>query len=129
MLSWMLTMVSCTSDNPLLGEWNVVSYSNPSDMSSKEVTDADCTLQLHDNGFFSFTTDCNTISGEFTISEKQIQFFNLSATEIACEKELMEQNIKLLLPMIKSYGLSNDSTLSLIGNHGTVLITLIPRAN
>ena len=113
------TLTSCPTNTPLCGKWDVVAFAD-----SYNGTDEVYTLQFHDDGHFSFTTDCNTVSGDFQISGKQLRFLNLAATEIACDNEVVEQQVKSLLPIIESYDLTNDSILSLLGKHGDVLITL-----
>ena len=123
----LLNIFSCTSVNPLVGEWTVITYSDPFKATigaSTVSSDENYILQFNDNGFFSFTTDCNTISGEFTISGKEIRFLNLSATEMACDKEIVERSIKSLLPMVDSFDLTNDSVLCLLGQQGNVLMKL-----
>ena len=126
-LTCLLNIVSCTSENPLIGEWAVINYSDPfkaTNDATEVSSDEKYILQFHDDGFFSFTTDCNTISGEFTLSGKEIHFLNLSATEIACDREIVERSVKSQLPMVDSYDLTSDSILSLIGKQGNVLMKL-----
>ena len=124
----LLNIVSCTSEHPLIGEWAVINYSDPfiaTNDATEVSSDENYILQFHNNGFFSFTTDCNTISGEFTLSGKEIHFLNLSATEMACDREIVERSVKSQLPMVDSYDLTNDSILSLIGKQGNVLMKLV----
>lgn len=124
-----LATVSCATDhnNPLTGRWKVVTYTDPFKATLGATTvgpDEVYTLQFNDEGSFSFTTDCNIISGEYTFTPKELHFADLSATEMACEKEVVERSIKSQLPMVKSYKLSGDSTLSLIGERNNVMIQL-----
>lgn len=122
--------VACSSGNDthLAGMWKVESYADPfkATLGATFVEpDAIYILRLNDTGLFSFTTDCNTISGEYSVKGRDLQFENLSATELACDKEILERSIKSQLPMVVSYDLPNDSTLCLLGRQGNVLVRLI----
>ena len=124
----LLNIVSCTSGNPLIGEWAVIDYSDPFKATNdvtKVLSDENYILQFHDNGLFSFATDCNIISGEFTMSGKEIHFLNLSSTELACDREIVERSVKSQLPMVESYDLTSDSILCLLGKRGNVLMKLV----
>ena len=126
--AFLLSVLSCSSDNPLIGEWRVVAYADPfRAINDATIVNSDeiFTLQFHADGFFSFTTDCNTISGEFAASGKKLHFLNLSATEVACDREIVERSIKCQLPMVVSYNLGDDSTLCLLGQQGNVLVKLV----
>ncbi len=91
--------------------------------------DESYTLRLHDTGIFSLTTDCNTISGEYSIDGQSLRFNNLSATELACEKEIVERSFKSQLPMVKSYNFPNDTSLCLLGREDNVLVKLVKIKN
>lgn len=130
LLSCLFIASACSSNNEnnLEGKWRVDSYADPSKATlghTSVASDEIYTLIFHDTGLFSFTTDCNTISGEYTANEHNLQFENISATELACDKEIVERSIKCDLPMVVSYDLPNDSTLLLLGRQGNVLIKLI----
>lgn len=129
-LMCLLALLSCSSNktNKLIGQWILVTYTDPFKATLDPTTvssDEIYTLRFHDTGFFSFTTDCNIISGEYALSGKQLQCDNISATQKACEKEIVERSVKCQLPMVKSYDFPNDSTLHLLGKSGNVLMKLI----
>ena len=121
-------VVSCGSSNPLVGRWNVVTYADPfkATMGLTEVaTDRTYTLQFDENGTFWFTTDCNTVSGEYSVDVQSLQFGNLSATELACDREIVERCVKSELPMVVSFDTPDDSTLCLLGSQGYVLFKFV----
>ncbi|MDE6402989.1 MAG: META domain-containing protein [Muribaculaceae bacterium] len=123
-------IVSCKSDNPLVGKWEVVTYADPfkATMGHTSVSpDEVYTLQFHDTGLFSFTTDCNTISGEYTLSGKRLRFLNILATEMACDREIVERSVKCQLPVIDSYEQPDDSTLCLRACQGNTIIRLVKK--
>lgn len=130
LLFCLLSVFSCSSnkENPLVGKWIVESYADPfkATLGPTSVTsDETYTLQFHHTGIFAFTTDCNTISGEYIVSDRNLQFENIASTELACDKEFVERSIKSGLPMVVSYDFPNDSTLCLLGREGNILVKLI----
>lgn len=130
----LLSAVGCSSnqENLLAGRWKVESYADPSKatMGATSVSsDETYSLQLDDHGRFWFTTDCNTISGEYNVDARHLQFENLSATELACDHEIVERSIKTQLPMVVSYDLPDDSTLCLLGRQGNILVRLVRATN
>ena len=126
--------IGCSSgkNNDLVGRWRVVTYTDPfkSTMEATKVSlNESYTLQFHDTGIFSLTTDCNTISGEFATDGQSLRFNNLSATELACEKEIAERSMKSQLPMVESYNFPNDTTLCLLGRQRNILVELVKVTN
>ncbi|MDE6269967.1 MAG: META domain-containing protein [Muribaculaceae bacterium] len=128
-LACVISWVACApnKNNQLTGKWRLETYADPFKAILEPTTVEDgeiYTLQLDDNGVFSFTTDCNTVSGEYAVSGSRIHFLNLCATEMACESEIVERSVKCQLPGVESYRLSEDSTLCLLGSQGNVLFKL-----
>lgn len=120
---------SCASGgrNELVGEWNIKAYANPF-MSSVNLTQVPAgetyTVRFDESGLFTITTDCNTISGQYSASGSDLEFINPAATEMACEHEMVERSIGSTLPSIVSFDLRPDSTLQLKARQGNVLIEL-----
>lgn len=134
LLACLLVLLSCSSNkaNTLVGRWSLVTYTDPFKATLDPTTvssDEIYTLWFHDTGIFSFTTDCNTIFGEYVLSGKLLQYDNIAATEMACKEETVERSVKCQLPMVKSYDLPNDSTLCLLGRSGNVLMKFIKVQN
>lgn len=130
----LIVAIGCSSskESALVGRWRVEIYTDPSKatMEPTEVSqDESYTLQFHDTGVFSLTTDCNTISGEYSTDGQGIRFDNLSATELACEKGIVEHSIETQLPMVESYDFPNDTTLCLLGRKGNLLVKLVKVRN
>ncbi len=126
----LIVAIGCSSgkENALVGRWRVETYTDPfkATMEPTEVSqDESYTLQIHDTGIFSLTTDCNTISGEYSTDGQSIRFDNLSATELACEKEIVERSMETQLPMVEAYDFPNDTTLCLLGREGNLLVKFI----
>ncbi|MDE7470451.1 MAG: META domain-containing protein [Paramuribaculum sp.] len=125
----LLTLLSCSSAgrNPLVGEWRLTIYTDPfkATLDPTAVSAGDVfLLRINTDHTFSFSTDCNTISGNYRLSARNLQFFDLSATELACGSEIVERSVKTQFPMVKSFDLTADSTLCLLGGQGNVLMRL-----
>ena len=116
------------SDSPIYGRWRLEKY-NSIATSSYGLTQVDknenYVLQLDSTGIFCFTTDCNTISGNYEMGKTSLSFYNVSFTEMACDYMLVEESIKSNLPGIKSYEIIDDSSLILKDANGHILIELI----
>ena len=55
-------------------------------------------LQFYNaNATFSGNSDCNTISGDFSIKENNIQFNNIASTKMACGKHSIEPDFLMML--------------------------------
>lgn len=128
--AWLLiSMASCTASrtDKIAGNWKVETYVDPFSSQFSATLSADggrYVLQLHDSGFFSLTTDCNTVSGNYSVSDSKLRFIDPSATEMACEHEAVERCLKAILPLVDSYDCPDDSTLMLLGSSGNSLIKL-----
>lgn len=57
---------------------------------------------------FSLSTDCNTISGEFGITNDTIRFRNILVTEMACDNMTVEQDLLRLLNAPDAYAIYSD---------------------
>lgn len=122
--------VSCASVDSaaLIGAWKMRSYANlfTSSLSRTEVTPEEkYILRFDKTGIFSFTTDCNTVSGQYKVTGDALEFLNPFATEMACDSEVVERSIKADIPMISGYKMSGDTVLCLTDNRGNVLIELV----
>ncbi|HZH68933.1 MAG TPA: META domain-containing protein [Flavobacteriaceae bacterium] len=62
-----------------------------------------------ENNSFSGTTECNGISGSYTIDNKNISFGPIIATRMYCEGKMdAEKNISDALSNATSYGIENN---------------------
>lgn len=57
---------------------------------------------------FSLSTDCNTISGEFQITNDTIRFKNIFVTEMACDNMTVEQDLLRLFNAPDAYAIYSD---------------------
>ncbi len=82
---------------------------------------------LSADGSFLCNTDCNTISGKYTVDDNELHFSEIIWTEMACENDIMERSLKVLIPQISTYDLLGDTLLNMYGTNGTRLISLSRR--
>ena len=96
-ISFLLIFTACTSANninKLNGKWELISYgsgSNPAQASS----DSNKTL-LFENGKISGSAGCNSISGSYSVKEKQVTFEPIASTMMACPETIMQQESTVL---------------------------------
>lgn len=127
MLYVMTTSCGVNHNDKIVGRWHLHAYADlcSSSLTLTRITqDEKYILHMHDTGFFSFTTDCNTISGEYTAKDSELKFLNPSATEIACEHETVERSVKMDISMVCSYKQPSDTSLCLLDERGNVLMEL-----
>ena len=130
LLITVIGLVSCNdpSDDNLYGEWRLEKH-NCIATSSYGLTqvneNCDYVLQLDNNGVFSCTTDCNTISGIFEKNKNSLKFSGISYTELACDDMMVERSIVFNLSSIKSYEITDDSILVLKDDKGHILMEFI----
>lgn len=130
MLALAILVGSCNapSDNALYREWRLEKY-NCIATSSYGLTqvneNCNYVLQMDKTGVFYCTTDCNTISGCFEKSKNTLKFSGISFTELACDDMTVERSIIFNLPCIKSYEITDDTTLVLKDDKGHIMMELI----
>lgn len=115
--------------NPVAGEWRLVEYSNAyasSLIPACVAPNSNYILTLNENGTFIFSTDCNTVSGYYSVDGGSINFTDLSWTELALAEgePSVELSVKLFLPNVNSFSLDGDNTLQLRDNPNTILFSL-----
>lgn len=128
----LLSACSHKATNTIEGRWNIQEYANVyvSSLQLWEVKDGDkYTMQFHDTGLFSCTTDCNTISGLYATNGLDITFKDVGATEIACDNESVERSMKINIAAAEKFEMPSDSTLWLYDRNGNVIVKLVKLTN
>lgn len=125
----LVSLSSCKSDidNSFQATWIVVSYADPFKATMEPTivsTGEKYILRFNDDGNFSFSTDCNTVSGEYKSEGDKLHFLNMYATEMACDREIVERCVKSQLPTVESFKLQDDTVLTLLGKDSNVLFEL-----
>ncbi len=95
------------------GTWNL-----ESDLIDGQTTNFDATAQFKlrfdaANQVFSMRTDCNTINGMYQVINGKILFHNALVTGMACDKEIVEHNLRRLLNAPKAFGVVAGSIFKL----------------
>lgn len=127
-------LASCSHKriNPIEGRWNIQECANVyiSSLNLWQIdSGAKYTLQFHNTGQFSCTTDCNTISGVYATRGSEITFKDVGATEIACDNETVERSMKINIAAATKYELPTDSTLWLYNRNGDVIVKCVKLSN
>ena len=79
-------------------------------------------LTLSSEGKLTSTTDCNTVSGSFVMSENIINIGPLTLTEMGCTGEMLESTYASSLSSISSYSITNNKLIfTLIQNKGSMV--------
>lgn len=97
------------------------------DVGGSGVADASRTeLRFAGDSRVSGSTGCNNFTGTATIEGTHLAFSPLATTRRACEEALMEQERRILdaMQLVKSFSLSEDGRLGLLGADGKSLLRL-----
>ncbi len=122
-----IILSACTSQaDSLTGKWKLASY-GPAESMTAAVPGADATLTFAEDGTVSGGSGCNSLGGEYAVEGSQITFSALTATLMACENALMDQESAVIqvLNGAAEYEIK-DQTLT-IENSGMLLVfTSVP---
>lgn len=121
----LVAMTSCRRNDYLTGKWNLDAYADlfSSSQTLIPVPSVDAyILNFTSPSTFTFTTDCNTVSGNFKAGVEHICFSEISVTEIACDQEVVERSIKACLSLVNSYRVEGDTTLTMADGRGNILL-------
>lgn len=95
----------------LQGKWMLKSYVIDSETTEFD-TDADYILSFNEpDNTFGMTTDCNTIGGNFNITNDTIRFQQIMVTEMACDKMTVEENMIRLFNDTTAYAISTGDSI------------------
>lgn len=126
-LSILFSSCEDPSDSMVYGAWRLEKYNSIATSSyglTPVVKNDNYILQFNKSGKFSFTTDCNTLSGDYSIDKTGLIFTNISFTEKACKDMIVEESLKSNLMYIKSCEIKDDRLLILKDKDGNILMEL-----
>lgn len=66
-------------------------------------------INFNDDNTFGVMTNCNHMGGQYLQSDDSIQLSDISYTELACDNMEIEENLKLVLPIVNAIDCLNDS--------------------
>ncbi|MDE7410521.1 MAG: META domain-containing protein [Paramuribaculum sp.] len=126
-----LLIISCSDGGKKIqGHWNIVEYDcifTSSHQLTTITTYPRLLFSFYPDGTFNCNTDCNALSGNYIADDTNLSFSDISSTEIACENELIERSLKVLIPEVETYELSGDSIINMYDKKGSLLIRLSRR--
>lgn len=104
------------TETAISGQWyleNIVfsdsSYVRPSD----EVPGSRQYISFNDDHTFAIMTNCNSISGSYSVTADSIKFDSVMMTEMACDNMATEDALRKILPEITTLEVENDSVVRL----------------
>lgn len=108
------------------GQWNIDSIvlnDSVSVLPAEEVPGVRQYITF-DNGTYFIQTNCNTISGSYTLANDSLTLGDGPMTEMACDNMATEDALRLILPRIETVDADNDSVVRLNTAVPTVYIVL-----
>ncbi len=127
-----LLATACSSNNKqnddadIRGQWyleNIVLSDSENVRPMEEVTDSRQYIQFEDSTYF-IKTNCNSISGFYTIKGDSINLGAGMMTRMACENMATEDALCRILPRIVTVDIENDSIARLNSNTDSAYIVL-----
>jgi Heat shock protein len=125
-----LMLLSCDKNTSvgLSGKWRIVEYkciATSAPIGLSQVPDNfDYSLEFDNQGNVICNTGCNLVSGQYTVKGDELTFPEITSTEMACEDMLVEESVKHILPVIKTFEIKNDTILFLKNADGHTLMEL-----
>lgn len=99
----------------LIGQWyieNIVFNDSTNVRPEEEVPDSKQYITFEADTY-SIITNCNTISGAYSIKGDSIKIEDGAMTEIACDNMATEDALRKILPTIETVDVTNDSIVRL----------------
>jgi heat shock protein HslJ len=118
-----LILSACASSADLADTtWKLVSYGSASNPTSA-VEDVETNLTFGKDGKIGGTVGCNSFSGDFTATDKQLTISPLASTMMACADPLMQQEAGtfFVLTGTVNYAIAGD-TLTITSTDGASML-------
>lgn len=98
----------------LLGSWQWQETQYNTNKTIRPADSARFVLTFLPTGRFSATTDCNSVTGEYTVTENTLHLDNLTATEMACpDIQSQEKSFSGMLAAVEEYVFTPSGDLAL----------------
>lgn len=119
------------TDFAIAGQWRLenIVVSDSDYVRPSEVTPEEEQYVVFTDTTYSFHTNCNTIFGNYTLSEDSIKLGDGGMTRMACPNTDSEQILVRVIPDIQTYEVQNDSVLRLNGKTPAECILLVKESN
>lgn len=115
-----------TADADIRGQWyieNIVFNDSVYVRPSEEVPDVRQYIIFEDSTY-SIMTNCNAMSGLYTLKGDSIKFGDGAMTELACDNMATEEALRKILPHINTVDVENDSIARLNSDTSSEYIVL-----
>ena len=125
-----ILLLSCDKNTSaeLYGKWRIMEYkciATSAPIGLSQVPDNyDYSLEFDNQGNVICNTGCNLVSGKYIVKDDNLTFPEITSTEMACDDMLVEESVKHILPVIKTFGIKNDTILFLKYSNGHTLMEL-----
>lgn len=116
------------ADADVCGKWrieNIVFSETDFVRPAEETAGGQSFIRLNEDGSYHIATNCNSISGEYTVHGDSITFGDGAMTEMACDNMATEEAMRRILPHINIIDIENDSVMRLNSINSTEYIVLI----
>lgn len=106
------------ADADLRGQWAIenIVFNDSDYVRPDEAVPGTIQYIVFDDSTYSIMTNCNSISGSYTVNGDSITLHDGMMTEMACDNMETEDALRLILPDITSLDVENDSVVRLNGN-------------
>lgn len=99
----------------LAGRWTIdsIAVNDTTVVKPGEEAPGESQFAIFENDSYAFKTNCNSISGGYTLNGDSISFGEGIATMMACENMATEDALRQVLPAVVTISTVNDSTIQL----------------
>lgn len=106
------------ADADLRGQWAIenIVFNDSDYVRPDEAVPGTIQYIVFDDSTYSIMTNCNSISGSYTVNGDSIALHDGPMTEMACDNMATEDALRRILPDITSLDVENDSVVRLNGN-------------
>lgn len=126
-----------TADGPaaavevgIIGQWNIenIVFNDSDYVRPDEVTPGSSQYIVFEDSTYHIMTNCNSITGSYTLRGDSITLGDGAMTEMACDNMQTEDALRRILPRIATVDVQNDSVIRLNGSTPAECI-LLRKAN
>lgn len=114
------------SKGDITGQWTIESIVLDENTTVNPATETPGVNQyiIFAEDYYSIQTNCNSLSGSYSISGDSITLGDGAMTEMACENMATEDALRTILPNISTFAIENDTIVRLNGRNASEYILL-----
>ena len=115
------------STSDMLGKWTIESI-NVNDTTviipEKISPEEPRTISFEADSSFNIQTNCNLMGGQYVVNADSITMSNMFSTRMMCPDMSVEESLSVILPLVNTYSVTNDSTILLNTGNANQYVTL-----